>query len=90
MHITTVHTLMFTIKTNGTEQSNAALTIIKAGAATLHLTATVSATPLLEGDDTAMRNYMIQACSEEHDVCIHYWGEVARALALIGVDAVSP
>lgn len=91
MHITTVHTLMFTIKANGTEQSNAAITIIKTGATTLHMKDVVlNSGPFIDGDDPATRTFNVQAMSEDHDVCVHYWNEVARALALIGVDAVSP
>lgn len=91
MHITTVHTLVFTIKCSNPDQANAAITIIKTGAVTLHLKeVSMNPFPLLDGEDPASRTYGVQASSEEHDVCVHYWGEVARALALIGVDAVSP
>lgn len=90
MHITTVHTLAFTIKCAGNEQHNAAMAIIKTGAANMGLSVNVASLPMPDGDDPSNRNSSIQAMSSDHDRCAHYWGEVMRALALIGVEATSP
>lgn len=90
MHITTVHTLLFTIKCAGNEQQAAAMTIIKSGAANMGLEAVVKTAPLLEGQDNIMRNSIIEARCDDLDKCTHYWEEVSRALALVGIEVTSP
>lgn len=90
MHITTVHTLAFTIKCVGNEQHTAAMAIIKTGAAYMGLTVNVTSLPMPDGNDPSNRNSSIQAMSGDHDQCAYYWGEVMRALTLIGVEATSP
>lgn len=90
MHITTVHTLLFTVKCAGNEQQTAAMAIIKSGATNMGLEAIVMAAPLLEGQDNIMRNSIIEARCDDLDKCTHYWEEISRALALIGVETSSP
>ena len=90
MQIATVHTLSFSIKTDGNDQWQAAQAIIKIGAATLGLSITVSSAPLPENEASTVRSSNVKAVSEDHDRCELYWGEVMRALALIGVEATSP
>ena len=90
MHITTVHTLLFTVKCAGNEQQAAAMAIIKSGAANMGLEAVVMAAPLLEGQDNIMRNSTIEARCDDLDKCTHYWNEISRALALVGVETTSP
>ena len=90
MQITTVHTLAFTIKCAGNGQQLAATTIIKGGAENMGLAVNVSSLPLAEGEDNIVRNSSITAWSDNRDTCEHYWEEVQRALALIGVEATSP
>lgn len=90
MHITTVHTLTFSIKCSGNEQQTAALAIIKGGAANMGLTVLISGLTLAEGADPIMRSSLIEAKTEDRDQCEYYWGEVMRALTLIGVEATSP
>lgn len=89
MHITTVHTLAFSMRTAGNEQHNAAMAIVKGGASTMGLSLNTTNQPMPEGDNVA-RGTSIQAMSEDKEKCEHYWNEVQRALALIGVDVTSP
>lgn len=90
MQITTVHTLAFTTKCSGNDQQVAALAIIKTGAANLGLTIQLSSVPLLDGEDTMIRQSNVQAMCSDYDLCDLYWVEVSRALKLIGVEATSP
>lgn len=89
-HITTVHTLSFSIKCNGNDQQVAALAIIKTGAVNLDLTVQINNLPLLEGGDTILRQSTILAMCNNFKLCEHYWTEVKRALDLIGVEITSP
>lgn len=90
MHITTVHTLSFTVRCIGSEQQTAAMTIIKTGGVNMGLTVNVASLPMPDGEDPSNRQSSIQAMSDQHDKCAHYWDEVQRALTLIGVDVTSP
>lgn len=90
MHITTVHTLLFTIMCAGNEQHLAAMAIVKTGAANMGLSTEISSAPLAEGQDTLKRSTIVRAFGEDLDKCTHYWNEVSRALALVGVEATSP
>lgn len=90
MHITTVHTLLFTVICSGNEQQTAAIAIIKTGAANMGLDVHVSAGALPEWQDNINRHSKIEARCEDLDKCTHYWNEVSRALALVGVETTSP
>lgn len=90
MHITTVHTLTFTIRCVNNEQQTAAMAIIKTGASNMGLTVNVMNMPMPDGADPGNRNSSIQAMSDDRDECERYWDEVQRALALVGVDVTSP
>lgn len=90
MHITTVHTLTFTMTTSGTEQSTAAAAIIKGGTTSLGLVAEMRAAPMPDGADPSIRTTSVQVMSDDHDKCVQFWDELARALAFIGVEATSP
>lgn len=90
MHITTVHTLAFAMKCAGNEQQTAALAIVKTGAANMGLTVNVNNLPLPDGEDHMLRSSMIQAMSNDLNVCEDYWLKVKDALALIGVESTSP
>lgn len=90
MHITTVHTLLFTVICSGNEQQTAAMAIIKSGATNMGMEVLVAAGTLPEGQDTLKRSSKIEARCEDLDKCTHYWEEVSRALALVGVEATSP
>ena len=90
MHITTVHTLLFSVRCDGAEQNTAAMAIIKTGAANMGLTVSVTSSPLPEGQSATVRTSNIEAHTSDREKCEHYWGEVSRALALIGVEPTSP
>ncbi len=90
MHITTVHTLLFSVRCDGADQNTAAMAIIKTGAANMGLTVNVTSSPLPEGQSATVRTSNIEAHTEDREKCEYYWGEVSRALALIGVEPTSP
>lgn len=90
MQISTIHTLSFTLRCVGNDQHNAAMAIIKGGAASLGVEHTVMSMPLPDGEDAANRNSAVQIQSENRDRCETYWLEVERALGFIGVDVTSP
>ena len=90
MHINTVHTLLFSVRCDGAEQNTAAMAIIKIGAANMGLMVNVTSSPLAEGESPTVRTSNIEAHTEDREKCEHYWGEVSRALALIGVEPTSP
>jgi hypothetical protein len=81
MQITTVHTLAFSITCDGNDQHNAALSIIKCGAQSLGLTMTERSLPMAETSPVTAPTF---------EICEHYWMEVMRSLAFIGVEATSP
>lgn len=90
MQITTVHTLFFQMTCEGNEQHQAAMAIVKSGAATLNLQVTVGSLPLLENAPVTERSTTVQVMAPTFEACEHYWMEVMRSLAFIGVEATSP
>ncbi len=54
------------------------------------LTVNVTSSPLPEGQSATVRTSNIEAHTEDREKCEYYWGEVSRALALIGVEPTSP
>ena len=90
MQITTVHTFAFSLKCRGNDQQVAALAIIKMGASSMGLTVETNNLPLPTGEDNLVRSTSFKVMSDDLDTCTHYWDEVQRALALIGVEATSP
>lgn len=90
MQITAVYTLRFTFRCLGKEQYATAESIISNGAKSLNVTAVVTALPLSANEDSANRSATVHIQAPVSDSCELYWSEVQRALAFIGVEAVSP
>ena len=90
MQITTVHTLSFQMTCDGNDQHLAAMAIVKSGAATLNLTFTANSLPLPENAAPTTRSTTVQVMAPTFETCEHYWTEVMRSLAFIGVEATSP
>lgn len=90
MQITTMHKLTFTTTAIGNEQHNTAMSVIKLGAESLGLDTHVSGLPLDASATPERRTTSVQVTSENMDKLENYWANVSMALALIGVEAVSP
>lgn len=90
MQITTMHTLTFTATAQGNEPHNTAMSIIKLGAESLGLTTHTSGLPMEATATPERRATSVQVTSESMDKLENYWANVSLALALIGVEAVSP
>ena len=90
MHITTMHTLAFTIRAhNGRHQL--AEDTIKISAETIGVDLIEREyLPLPEGETSAIRSTKILVRSTDLDRLESYWNELQRALALVGVEATSP
>ena len=82
--------MAFTTKCVGNVQQMAALAIIKTGPANMGLAVTESRAPLLDGEDTMIRQTTFQVMSNIHEICERYWNEVEGALIFIGVEVTSP
>ena len=90
MQITTVHTLAFSIMCDGNDQHSAALSIIKCGAQSLGLTVVERSLPMAETSPVTTRHTSFNVAAPTFETCEHYWMEVMRSLAFIGVEATSP
>ena len=90
MQITTVHTLLFQMTCEGNEQHQAALAIVKCGAQSMGLTVVERSLPMAETSPVTARHTSFNVAAPTFETCEHYWMEVMRSLAFIGVEATSP
>lgn len=91
MHITTVHSLVLTMRCANNEQHMAAIAIIRGGHESMQMDhLELMPQKLEDGADPATRGTQITVQSSDRDKCEHYWIEVQRALAFIGVEVTSP